>query len=206
MRFLLTAFEPFDDSGLNSSLEGCRAFLQRWGQEFDVHFAVLPVRYGRDTEEVDRVLLEHPVDGVLHTGQATGRRHLSVERVAVNLRYGPSAYQEVRAGPAQQPILPGGPPELRSSLPVDAVVAALRSAGLPAEASDHAGVYLCNHVLYQSLLRAERDGSALQVGFLHVPCLPEQADGGMPAGDIARAIYAALDCLDAYRTAGTGQV
>src|SRR5437867_87497 len=54
MRVLLTAFQPFDGTGLNSSLEGCRAFLDRKVAGVEVRFAVLPVVYGADTEHVER--------------------------------------------------------------------------------------------------------------------------------------------------------
>jgi pyroglutamyl-peptidase len=195
MRLLLTAFEPFDGTGLNASLEGCRLFLERWGSEFDLRFAVLPVEYGRDTDVVEAALGERPADVVLHTGQASGAREVRVERLAVNVRY-PDHTPESRARP-QQLIEADGPAGLFSPLPVDALAAAIRAEGVPTAVSNHAGIYLCNHILYRSLLRAERAGGP-RAGFLHVPCLPEQRpDGeGMPAESIARAVRAAAACLE----------
>src|SRR4051794_17233341 len=91
MRILLTAFEPFDGTGLNASLEGCRLFLARWAAEFDLRFAVLPVAYGRDVEALERALAEGRADVLLHTGQAAAPRGypaaIRVERIAVNVRY-----------------------------------------------------------------------------------------------------------------------
>ena len=204
MRFLLTAFEPFDGTGLNASLEGCHLFLERWSSRpqgrpygrFDVRFAVLPVEYGRDTKAVERALAEGPVDVVLHTGQASGSGEVRVERVALNLRY-PDAALAGRALP-QQAIEPNGPVGFLSTLPVDDVAAAIRAAGVPAVVSNHAGVYLCNHVLYQSLRRAAREGARMRVGFLHVPSLPRQVEEGAPAMEamqIARAVEATLGFL-----------
>jgi hypothetical protein len=70
--------------------------------------------------------------------------------------------QRPRPGSA---IDPAGPLALRSTLPVDAIVAALEAEGIPAEVSRDAGGYLCNHVFYV-LLQSGRRG-----GFVHVPPL-----------------------------------
>jgi len=201
MRFLLTAFEPFDGTGLNSSLAGCHAFLQQWGSEFDVRLAVLPVRYGRDVEAVDRALQDGPVDVILHTGQATGASVIRVERLAVNVRYSGDAYDRTLPewSIPQQQIEAGGPPAYLSTLPVEQVATNIRELGVPATVSNHAGIYLCNHALYQSLRRAELTKSGVRAGFLHVPCLPEQA-GELPSmsvADIATALRAAFHCLAA---------
>jgi pyroglutamyl-peptidase len=191
MRVLLTAFEPFDGTGLNASLEGCRRFLERRGEAYDLRFAVLPVEYGRDTEAVERALSEGPADLLLHTGQAVGCREIRVERVAVNRRY---SHAHLRTDD-RCPIDPDGPPRLEATLPVEALAEAVRAEGIPAAVSDDAGVYLCNHVLYRSLQRAAREGGGRRVGFLHVPRLPEQAGEGtlcMRAEEIARALEAVL--------------
>jgi pyroglutamyl-peptidase len=191
MRVLLTAFEPFDGTGLNSSLEGCRAFLERWGGEFDIRFVVLPVEYGADVAATRRALAEGPVDLLLHTGQAGGPPEIRVERLAVNVRYADHRRQ-ARERP-QERIEPDGPAALFSTLAVDEVAAAIRAGGVPAVVSNHAGIYLCNHTLYRSLLRAETGAMEMRVGFLHVPCLPEQAgEPSMTADQVARALRAAL--------------
>jgi pyroglutamyl-peptidase len=192
MRVVLTAFEPFDGTGLNSSLEGCRRFLEssRAGIR-DLRFVVLPVEYGADTAAVEAALASGPCDVLLHTGQATGAAEIRVERVAVNVRYGHASRPEG----GQRPILAEGPAALFATVPVEALARAIASTGAPARASNHAGVYLCNHVLYRSLLRAETAGP--RVGFLHVPALPEQAAGGpsLAVEAIAGAIEATVACL-----------
>ena len=199
MRVLLTAFEPFDETGLNASLEGCRRFLDRWGGEFDVRFVVLPVEYGPDTAAVEGALAEADVDVLLHTGQAGGAAAVRVERIAVNVRYAASRSPNAMK---QQVIAPEGPLALCSPLPVDDLAAAIRGDGIPALVSNHAGIYLCNHVLYHSLWRAEREGSGLQAGFLHVPRLPEQVAPevpSVPAEEIGRAVRITLQCVERWR-------
>jgi len=203
MRILLTAFEPFDETGLNASLEGCRYFLERWADDFDLRFLVLPVEYGPDTEAVTAALAERPADVLLHTGQAAGSEEIRVERIAVNVRYAGERGPEGRR--PQCPIEPEGPVALLATLPVEPVAEAIREVDVPAWISNHAGVYLCNHVLYQSLLREQRQPTGAQVGFLHVPLLLEQAAAmahpgrsalpSMTAEQIGLAVWATLRCL-----------
>jgi pyroglutamyl-peptidase len=181
---------------LNASLEGCRLFLEQWRSAFDVHFLVLPVEYGPDTVVVDAAVSELQPAVILHTGQASGAAAVRVERLAVNVRYAAGDLGQGRPAPehGQELIEVGGPPGIFSTLNVERVAHAIRTEGVPAAVSNHAGIYLCNHVLYCSLRRAERAGSPERVGFLHVPALPEQApaEPSLPAEQIAAAIHAAV--------------
>ena len=55
-----------------------------------------------------------------------------------------------------------------------AIVAALRSKGIPASVSQTAGTFVCNHVMY-GLLHSLHNSSGVKGGFIHIPYLPEQA-------------------------------
>jgi len=58
-------------------------------------------------------------------------------------------------------------------------VAAMRGKGLRAGVSQTAGTFVCNHVFY-SLMHMTRENAAgepVKAGFIHVPFLPEQAEG-----------------------------
>ena len=57
---------------------------------------------------------------------------------------------------------------------IKAMRAALRTAGFPAEVSQTAGTYLCNHVFY-GLMHAVRARRGLRAGFIHIPYSPAQA-------------------------------
>ena len=84
------------------------------------------------------------------------------------------------AQPRMSPIVAGGADALLCTLPVHEIVDAIRADGIPAEISRHAGTYLCNHLYYELLRRAD-DFSAV---FLHLPSLPEcaaVADGAHPS-------------------------
>lgn len=72
------------------------------------------------------------------------------------------------------PIVADGPAAWFSSLPIKAMVVAMRNAGIPASVSQTAGTFVCNHVMY-GLLHKLRDASAVKGGFIHIPYLPQQA-------------------------------
>ena len=75
---------------------------------------------------------------------------LTVERIAQNLndasRYG-LADNEGKA-PVDEPIVPGGPAARYATLPIRAMVKAMRAAGFPADISDAPGTLVCNHLMY----------------------------------------------------------
>lgn len=85
------------------------------------------------------------------------------------------------AQPIDSPIVAEGPAAYFTTLPIKAMVAALREAGLPAAVSHSAGTYVCNHLFYGLMHEIVRGGSSCRGGFLHIPYLPEQA-ARQPAG------------------------
>jgi pyroglutamyl-peptidase len=195
---LLTAFEPFDQTGINSSLEALHTWQQRYGTA-EVRAAILPVRYDADVETLDKVLCERTPQVILHLGQTT-RGWIDVERLAVNLKL--LGFETSPDEPLQhQLILPGAPPAYEATVPVETLVRRMAAAGLPARDSAHAGTYLCNHVLYRSLHRVATQHLNTRVGFLHLPRLPQQAAllpepiPTLPIENLVAAITIAVDTL-----------
>ena len=78
------------------------------------------------------------------------------------------------AQPVDEPIVAGGPAAYFSTLPLKAMLRDLRAAGVPAEVSQTAGTYVCNHVLY-GLMHALRRTPRVRGGFVHIPFAPDQA-------------------------------
>jgi pyroglutamyl-peptidase len=182
-RVLVTGFEPFDGSRVNPSQQLVEAV------DGDLAKALLPVSYARAADELRRNITETQPDVVICFGQADGRTGISVERFAHNLDEATATDNDAAAG-SGAPIDPFGPAAYRSTLPVDAIVAALRAEGIPAAPSRDAGGFLCNHVFYVLMgLLEERPGTV--GGFVHVPLLPEQAlekdAASMPVEVIVRA-------------------
>src|SRR5438067_709343 len=121
-RLLLTAFEPFDGTGINASLEAARAFMEAAGRRIDARLAVLPVRYGDDLDALQAAIEATGAASILHTGQSGGGR-VAVERLGVNVRtesWDWEAVRERRAG--QRLILEDGPAAYFATLPVGRVI------------------------------------------------------------------------------------
>ena len=125
---------------------------------------------------------------MLAVGQAVGRAVISLERVAINID---DARIPDNAGrqPVDEAVVPGGPAAYFSTLPVKACLQALTDAQIPAEVSQTAGTFVCNHVFY-SLMHELARHPAIRGGFIHVPKSPEQAGNGpsMEIADMARGL------------------
>lgn len=193
MKVLVTGFEPFGGGRVNASLEAVRRLPARLG-DLDVTTAELPTSYTRSLPALEAALARSAPRIVLCVGQAGDRGALCVERVAVNVQDARISDND-GAQPQDVPIVPGGPAAYLATLPVRAIVAALRAQELPAQLSMSAGTFVCNHVFYGLMRLAEARRHAFRGGFLHVPALPGQADGapGLPLESIVLAITTVLD-------------
>lgn len=134
---------------------------------------MLPCAFGSSTQALRAALDGQRPQLVLALGQATGRDGFTLERVAINLDDARIA-DNAGAQPIDTPVEPHGPAAHFATLPIKAMVAALRDAGHTASVSNSAGTFVCNHLFYglQHTLKRRRSGRS---GFMHLPCLPEQA-------------------------------
>lgn len=74
-------------------------------------------------------------------------------------------------------IAADGPAAYFSTLPIKAIVRALRAQGITAGVSQTAGTFVCNHVFYGLMHHAAQLAAPIRAGFIHVPFLPQQAAG-----------------------------
>lgn len=188
---LVTGFEPFDNDPINPSWEVARA-LDGWAcAGATVRAVQLPCVFGRSIEQLDAALAQWRPQLVVGLGLAAGRVDWQPERVAINCndaRIPDNAGQQ----PIDTEVVPGAPAAYFSSLPVKAIVQALRAAGLPAAVSNTAGTFVCNHVFY-ALMHRLAGQPGVRGGFVHVPCLPEQAarHPGLPSLSLQTQVEAA---------------
>ncbi len=166
MRVLVTGYEPFGGSDVNPSAEIARSLDGREVEGAAVVGRVLPVRWFEAIRVAAAAAAEADAEAVVMFGQAGGRAAMAIERIGINVCEGKDNAGEDGAG---RPIVEGGPDGVFSRLPVHDVVAAMRSAGVPAEISNSAGTYLCNHAAY-----GVPQALSIPAGFIHVPMLPEQ--------------------------------
>ena len=199
---LLTGFAPFGGESHNPSWEavslldgeviaGHRIAARRLPVEFRASLDVL-------RESIDALAPQL----VLCVGQAGGRAQVSIERIAINVddaRIPDNAGQS----PVDEAIAADGPAAYFATLPIKAMLAGLHSAGIPAEISQTAGTYVCNHVFY-GLMHALQSRPGVRGGFIHIPYSPEQAARhpgapSLPVETIVAALRIALDTALATR-------
>ena len=161
-RVLLTAFEPYDRWPENSSWLAL-ADLTKW---YDGSADLTTRRYPVDLTKMSERLrkdLQEDYDLSLHLGQSPGATLIKLESVGLNVRSDGT------------PLISEAPAAYRSPLALDRCYRSLRSAGIPAEVSHHAGTYLCNAALFLSQHYSQSFGLRTQSAFVHIPLAPAQA-------------------------------
>jgi len=162
----------------------------------------VPTVFHKSAQVLEEEMSRYQPDFVLCIGQAGGRTSLTPERVAINQDDARIPDNEGNQ-PIDLPIRPDGAPGYFSSLPIKAMVQAIKKEGLPASVSNTAGTFVCNHLMYGVLYHLNRHHKAAKAGFIHVPYIPEQtADKpgvpSMPLDDIVRALEAAIAAIPAH--------
>jgi len=184
---LLTGFEPFGGESTNPSWRVAQALHGEVIAGAQVVAVQLPCVFGESLSVLQEALAQHGprLVLVLGLGQATGRCELTPERVAINVDDARIA-DNAGARPVDTAVVPGGPAAYFSTLPIKAMVAAMRAEGVPASVSQTAGTFVCNHVFY-GLMHALQTRRGVRGGFMHVPLLPEQAARlpGQPSLELA---------------------
>ena len=117
------------------------------------------------------------------------------EVVAINLR---EASIPDNAGnmPQNEPVCAGGPNAYFATAEIRRMTEAVKRCGIPCGLSYSAGAYVCNDLFYT--LRHRYEGTKTRTGFIHVPCLPEQAKDQapcMPLDTIVQALGIAITAL-----------
>ena len=198
MKILLTGFDPFGGESINPALEAVKLVKAPAGAEL-VRLEV-PTVFGRSVAAVLEAVRLHRPDAVVCVGQAAGRGEITPERVAINIADASIPDNEGNQ-PCDAPIIPEGENACFSTLPVKAMAEAIRAAGLPASVSNTAGTFVCNQLMYGLLYHISREFPGMRGGFIHVPCIPEQAARmekpvpSLPLPEIVRGLEAALSVL-----------
>ncbi|HEU4812643.1 MAG TPA: pyroglutamyl-peptidase I [Xanthomonadaceae bacterium] len=170
---LLTGFVPFEGDGSNPSWEAVRALDGTRIRGHRIVARCLSVEFGRSLRELRAAVREAKPALVLCVGVAGGRTAVSIERVAINVDDA-RIPDNAGASPVDLPVVEGGPAAYFTTLPIKAILLALRAAGIPAAISQTAGTYVCNHVFY-GLMHALRRTPRVRGGFVHVPYSPAEA-------------------------------
>ncbi|NJE05543.1 pyroglutamyl-peptidase I [Thermococcus sp. M36] len=173
MKVLVTGFEPFGGEEINPSWEAVRALPEEI-EGAEVVKRQLPVTFRGVREILPRLIVEERPDVVILTGQAGGRPNITVERVAINVMDSTMPDNEGFT-PEDEPVFEGAPAAYFATLPVKAIVRALREEKIPAGVSNTAGTYVCNAAMFTVLHTIAVAGMETRAGFIHVPFSHEQA-------------------------------
>ena len=193
---LLTGFAPFGGETTNPSWDAVSTLDGQTVAGHRVLARRLPVVFGGALDALHGAIADTNPSLVLCVGQAGGRAQLSLERIAINLDDARIA-DEAGAFPIDEPIVADGPAAYFATLPIKAILSSLRDAGIPAEISQTAGTYVCNHVFY-GLMHALRGRTGIRGGFLHIPYSPAQASGhpgapSLPVDTVVAGLRVALE-------------
>ena len=187
IRILVTGFGPFPGVPFNASsvlVEQLAETNPRSVPRAMIFPAILPTDWSLAAALSRGLVQKFDPDVILHFGVSRRCTGFEVETQACNLA-SPFLDHAGRA-PLGRTVRRGAPPMLKATLPGPLLVQRLRLAGLPAALSSDAGRYLCNAVLYETLLHIRDRKPAPLVGFIHIPALPAQFGNGA-SGDAARA-------------------
>jgi pyroglutamyl-peptidase len=193
---LVTGFECFGGEKINPSWEICQR-LPRQIAGVRVETCLVPCEFRRSIEAVAEAIQRHRPSMVISLGQAGGRSRIGVERVAINVDDA-RIPDNAGAQPIDDAIAANGPPAYFATIPVKAMARAIRAAGIPAEVSNSAGTYVCNHVMYGVLHFLAASGHKARAGFIHVPyaeaqVLDKRDVAGMSVESMTRGIVAAIE-------------
>ena len=191
---IITGFDPFGGETVNPAWEAVSRLPDTIGG-YRLTKLQIPTVFGKAAEQVLAAAGADAPDVILCVGQAGGREAVTPERVAINCM---DARIPDNAGnqPREASVISGGPDGIFSTVPVRKMADAIEKAGIPGKVSNTAGTFVCNDTLYRLLHHYA--GTAVRVGFIHVPHLPEQAKAGgasMLLEDIIRGLSAAIGAL-----------
>ncbi len=186
MSILITGFEPFAGESTNPSWQVAQLFHGKYFENHETHAYCLPTAFGESLRVLEELIDLHKPSIVICIGQAGGRHAVSLERVAINIDDARIA-DNLGKNPIDTPVKQNGPNAYFSTLPIKSIVHNLHQSGIPAEVSNSAGTFVCNHVFY-GLMHYVAGYSNIKAGFIHIPYLPEQAVKHKAAPSMAIAI------------------
>jgi len=203
---LVTGFGPFGNTPVNPAKFVAEALDGEVIAGIPVTGRIVPNVFWESITAAVAAVDEVGADLIVMLGEYGGRSMITVERVAQNIndsaRYGLADNAgRVLDG---EPTVPGGPVAYLATAPVKAMVLGMRRAGVPADISDAAGTFGCNHLMYGMLHHLAATGSPARAAWLHLPALPEVAaldrNLGMPSMSVDTAVTGVAAAIEAAVT------
>ena len=194
---LLTAYGPYDDWETNVSWLVLQEVTRDLPPEIELTTRLYPVDFAEMAARLEQDLTPD-IDIAIHLGQAPGNSRIDLEAVGINC-----ALERRQRAEEACPLVPDGPAAYLSELPLGQWAQQMRSEGIPAEVSHHAGTYLCNAIHYLTHHHSAERGLGIQAAFLHLPLDPTQIvdrpamNASLPVEASARGVRLILDDIAA---------
>ena len=169
---LVTGFTPFGGERTNPSWDIVKG-LPETILGYRLEKLRVPTEFGKAIAVTTRAMDKLAPSIVLCFGQAGGRTCMSVERIAINVNDARIADNAGRQ-PTDEVIYAEGPAAYFCTVPIKAMVAAMAKSHVPADVSNTAGTFVCNHLIYGVLHHIATLRSSARAGFIHVPYLESQ--------------------------------
>ena len=173
MRVILTGFEPFGGSDVNSSWETAVRVKQLPHTGIELEVLQLPVSFKRAGEAIREILQTKRPDILVVLGPRGRGQNLDIERIAVNLMDSANPDNDGFC-PQEQRIADDGDSAYFSNIPVKILRDALLSRGMPAKVSNSAGLYVCNSTYYNALDEIYKYSLQVKAVFVHLPKLDDK--------------------------------
>ena len=188
-RVLLTGFDAFGGESINPSWLAVQPLHGRRLANHLIVAAKLPTVFNVSLLELARLMRLHKPALVICVGQAGGRAALSLERIAINVNDA-RITDNANAQPVDTPVIPGAPAAYFSTLPIKSMLQSLEREGIPAEISQTAGTFVCNHVFYGLMhqLATRPNLKRTRGGFIHVPYMLGQDHPGMSLENLTKGL------------------
>jgi mutator protein MutT len=205
-KWLITFFEPFDNADSNSS---AIIALKLKPILLNAEFLELPVSFQKSWQVFETAIAKQNYIGVIALGQAEGRKHISLERMARN-------WIDTQI-PDSDGETPAGWPIIANQKNLSTRVQLEPLLGPEIEISECAGTYVCNAFYFRALHHFRSKNiyclfihlpiidSQTEVKFLHKHKMPEQQATGAIA-KIANRLMAEILVVAAVVINSRGQV
>ena len=176
MKILVTGFDPFGGEKINPAIEAVKRLPNEIAGNKIIKLEV-PTIFYQSADVVKKAIEKENPEMVINVGQAGGRGAITPERIAINFQSG-STPDNSGKGSKEGKIQVDGLDGYFTQLPIKKMVTDIRHAGIPAQISNSAGTYVCNHLFYEIQYLIHHDYPDLKGGFIHIPYLPSQTKNG----------------------------
>lgn len=185
---ILSHFDPLGGDGINAykiveqKVAGMRSDLRvvELPTVFDDAFIPLMTEIERTAPEA-----------IIMLGQAAGRTAVTPEKVAINWKESTKADNNGYIARGER-ISISGADAYFSTLPLVEIIDSLQRDGLPLSLSFTAGTFVCNYLFYRTMEYLVSTGKDFPVGFVHIPCIPQQTVGKNGLASMDAALSAAI--------------